>query len=256
MGPPVVAANGALTGGNTVTTTASFAAETASARYLVISARNSGSAFTDTTTVTGGGLTWTKVISGITTPTNFYVAVFEGVGESPSAGALTITFSQNVTNGRYAILELVGGNGAASIVLQALSATGTGTTGTVTATSLTCLQRLIGVWVHAVQEGSTVDSTGATWTELHDSSASANMGLEIQHLRGYDLTHTATWPTSSDWVGFLLELSGDHGNDGILLPNNEPLFQDLDTNAHIAEPDEEGPSIPGRPYGTWAIFGS
>jgi len=162
----------------------------------------SGAAFTDTTTISGCGLTWAKVASVISG--NNIGILYQGYG-TPSAGAVTITFSRTPTSGRYQITGLTDGQASASGVAASQSTSGTGTSGSMTLTSSGIGQRLVSFWAHLAAEGTTPDSTGATWAEFSD--AATTYGMECQSLDQWplDTTHTASWATSSFYFGAMVQ---------------------------------------------------
>ena len=256
MIPPTVLTSGAANTGSAVTTTASVTPNK-KAVYLLVMAAQKGTAFAnpDTTAVAGGSLTWTRVNTGYNNTDADIESVWIGYGDAPTAGTITITLSGTPTRGRYAILEFSGARQVGSGAFPTgytLTANGTGTTGTLGAWTWANLTQtgaqLVTFWYHATAESVTPDSTGATWTEVHDSSTSTTgICLEIQQLAGPgDFTNTATWATSSRWIGVLVEL-GLTTTDAAI-PDVEPLFlqQSLVVLPLDAETDADA----------WAIIGA
>lgn len=168
---------------------------------FVFAFASSGAAFTDTTTVSGNGLTWTKVLSFLSG--NDICILYQGVG-TPAAGATTITFSRAPTSGRYQIFGVQDAQNGSSGVAATQSTNGTNTSGTMTITPSGIGQRFLGFWAHKAAEVTNPDATNVTWTEFSDNPTT--VGMEVQSLDGWDLTHTASWVTSALYVGFMVQL--------------------------------------------------
>jgi hypothetical protein len=147
-------------------------------------------------------LTWTRVDSDITG--NDYGCLFVGYG-TPSTGAVTITFSRTPTAGRYLIAQQTDGqDGTNNPVAAHAHTTGTNTSGSIALTRSGLGQRQLGFWGHKTAELTTPDSTTLTWTEYSDLGTT--YGMETQYVDGFDQTHTASWTTSSLYVGYVVQL--------------------------------------------------
>ena len=203
---PTVLTSGLANTGAAATTTASVT-PIASGAVLVVMYANKLSAFTDTTTVSGCGLTWTKVATVLSALDLEILTVFVGYGGSPSAGTIVITLSGTAVSGNYAVIEQAGQDTSANPAGYSNSASGTGTTGTVAMViaNRTVGRRVFSFWGHRINEVVTPDSTGITWTELHDAGTTLSR-LEVQYEDGIDESATATWATSSTWSGIAMEL--------------------------------------------------
>lgn len=209
-----VASTNTLSAVSATTTTASLA-PTAGHQgwFAVTAARHAATPFTDTTTFSGWGLTWTKVdavISG-----NYILTVWQGKG-TPATGAFTIVHSQIPASGRWAVFGIPtfadatttsGGTRDPYLAGTVAKASGSGTTGTVTLATDGDEPggRSWSFFVHATAEVSSPDATDWAWTELDDANATS-IALQVQCVLagGVDTTATATWATSSAWLGIHL----------------------------------------------------
>lgn len=200
--PTVLVASTAVNTAAAATTTTSINPATYEAVF-VFALVTSGAAFTDTATMSGNGLTWTKV-AGIVTG-NDYGVLFVGYGTPSGSGTGTLTFSRTPTAGRYVIIsQTEGQDGTNNPVAASGNTNGSATSGSITLTRSGLGQRQLGFWGHKTAEGTTPDSTTLTWTELSDTTTT--YGIETQYVDGYDQTHTASWVTSSTYVGFAVQL--------------------------------------------------
>lgn len=198
------------------TTTTSFSTLAEGDLLIVIAIATSGAAFTDTTTVSGKGYTWTKIGSAISG--NDIITMHAGYGTLAGApdtnNGLTITFSRTPTAGRYVVWRVPKVCfGTTNPIVASNSTSGTGTGGSVVLTPVAGSDARYGFWGHRANEGTSPDATGLTWTEdLDDNSpTSLAVGYEAQHVYGNDNTHTATWATSSFYVGVVLQVSNTVG---------------------------------------------
>jgi hypothetical protein len=97
--------------------------------------------------------------------------------------------------------------GATTPVVQVVTNQGSGTTGTVTLAAYNDTDnRPVSFWYHNANEGTTPDVTG--WSELADSghATPARAGESQWYSAGTDTTCTATWATSTGWVGIAVEM--------------------------------------------------
>lgn len=195
-------ASTAVNTGAAATTSASITPEIGEGLF-VFALATSGAAFTDTTTVTGNGCTWTKVASVISG--NDIGILYHGYVAAPTAGTVVITFSRTPTAGRYQILGVREGGGATSGVAASQTTNGTATNGTMTITTSGTGDRFVSFWAHKTAEATTEDTTGATWTEFSD--VSTTYGMEVQNIQRWgEYTNTASWTTSSFYFAAMVQL--------------------------------------------------
>lgn len=242
---PTVLTSGALAA-NVLTTTASVSPASDGAQLVWIFAQRVGG-FADTTTVVGNGRTWTKLQSLATG--NFYGGLFVGYGASPSSGTIAITLSNAPTSGRYVVVQQTDVDNSVNPISSSAQGNGNSTTGTVVVTA--SKNRVITFFGHNATEVTAPDATGATWTELHDPGAVA-MNIECQWLAGGDFTNTATWATSSIWAAAAAVFKIH--TTAVKFFESDPLVK-IGGLAILLDSDEEGPNLPGKPSGVWAIVG-
>lgn len=245
---PVVTTSGTVTVSGTATTTASISPRATDAVFVVVTARHATTPFTDTTTVSGNSLTWTK-LAGIIYG-NYIHTLFVGYGGSPTSGTITITFSQTPASGRYAVIYDEDYDCTSNPVQQTVTNNGTGTTGTVTFGAPTTGGKCHGFWSHAAAEATTPDSTGSTWTELHDQTTTS-IALETQWLLGFDTTHTATWASNVGWAGIGVEMKAASKVNPVAFDDADEMLiiENLSTPVLL----EDGGA--DEPHGVWAIMG-
>jgi hypothetical protein len=205
--PTLATGAGVTIGPTTVTASVTYVA--GSVYVVAFYAHHATVAFTDTTTVSGMSLTWTKLgtVRGGAVPNNEILTVFVGYG-SGATGAITITPSQTPANGRYAVIEQTlayGGGTVNPCTAHTYTNSGTGTTGTCPYTTLDQPGgRLMSFWGHRINE---VVSPDTGWTEMSDAGATTAQ-LETQYNNGgwQDFAPGATWATSSSWLALALEM--------------------------------------------------
>ena len=223
FGVPTVPTSGTVSVGAAATTTGSITVDSTACYLVCVTARHATVAFTDTTTVSGMSLTWTKLSNVQQNSGLEQMTVFAGYGTGGTTGTLTITLSQTAASGRYVVIVIPGARRSTNPYTgTADSATGTGTTGTVNLGTQHGGSWRFGFWSHAAAELVTPDTTGATWAELHDQSTTS-IALEVQYTSGGDYTHTATWATSSRWMGIVIELDNYAGYYAALSKDETPL---------------------------------
>jgi hypothetical protein len=195
----------ATIGATTVTGSVTF--NTGACYIVVVYLHHATVAFTDTTTVTGMGLTWTKLgtVRGGSVPNNEILTVFAGHGAG-STGAITITPSQTPAAGRVVVLEQLTAPGSglsAPFSSHVNTNSGTGTTGTVTVTGLDQVGgKVFTFFGHRINE---VASPEAGWVE-HTDLGTTTAALETQEFKGSDPGGSATWATSSSWLALGAEM--------------------------------------------------
>ncbi len=154
--------------------------------------------------MSGNSITWTRIAS-VQDATGGRISLFGANASGSSAGATTITHAQwtHYCDAVFAAatgVDLTGGVAAAFV--QAPTATGTGTTGTITlAAPGSANNRPISGWRNL---GSTTMAPRANWTELDELT---DQGDETQY-RGdaFETTATVTWSGSAAWGGIAAEL--------------------------------------------------
>ena len=203
---PTLLTTGTVNTGSAVTTTGSVTPAADGALLLIVYAYQLG-VFADTTTVSGAGLTWTKVKTVTGAAGLEILTLFVGYGGTPALGALTITLSATAVGGRYAVVQQTAQDMSANPAGYSNSNSGTGTTGTVAmaAASVTAGRRMFSFFGHRIAEATTPDSTMLTWTEITDATTTL-AALEGQWVDGVDPTASATWATSSSWLAIAMEL--------------------------------------------------
>ena len=208
MEVPTLLTSGNCNTASAVTTTGSVTPDPRGAVLVGVYANQLG-AFTDTTTVSGCGLTWAKIATVLGVSGVEILTLFVGYGGSPSAGAITITLSGTAVSGRYEVIQQTGQDTSANPAGYSNTNSGTGTTGTVAVAvaNRTAGRRVFSFFGHRVNEAVTPDSTGLTWTEVADAGTTLAR-LEVQWVDGIDETASATWATSSVWSGIAMEAQG------------------------------------------------
>lgn len=161
--------------------------------------------------VTGHGVTWTMIADHVlpTGAGNFslWAAL---AGATPTDTAVTVTYSGTNRGGCLIHVHEVTGvdvsGTAAQAIVQSPENNGTDTTGTVTlAAAGASGNRPVAGFGHAANEATTFRTN---WSELNDNSQSApNRSLETQWRSDtFETTASATWATSSEWVGIAAEI--------------------------------------------------
>src|SRR6185437_15159838 len=90
-------------------TTYTTASVTPPADTLLLLAVGSNTSNFSTPTVSGAGCTWTQVAT-VQTSNHTSMTLFRAVSATPSAGALTITFSNNQSNVYWSLTAFTGAN--------------------------------------------------------------------------------------------------------------------------------------------------
>lgn len=272
---PTVLTSGTVNTGSATTTTASVTPAADGAVLVAVYAHHATVAFTDTTSVSGNGLTWAKIATVRGNSNLEILTVFAGYGGAPSAGTIAIVLSQTAAAGRYVVIQQTQQNTSTNPAGYSNTNSGTGITGTVAvaAANRTAGRRVFSFWGHRINEATTPDSTGLTWTELSDATTTT-AALEAQYVDGVDETASASWTTSSSWLGIAMELkaavlTGFRSNslDAI---DDKPSYDSWGTPSSGGEArsakvavfggvdfsgigDGEGPNIPGKPSGIWSM---
>jgi hypothetical protein len=176
-------------------------------------------------TVTGNGLTWTKITSVTFNSSsainrarlNLFVA--DNTGGGATNGATTIDFgTQTQVRCNASFIEADGvdvSGGAAAAVVQSPNNTGS----TLTSLDVTLSaashadNRAIAAFAHAANE-TTTERTN--WTEMYDeASSSPNFNLETQvRSDAFETTASASWTGNVACGGIAAELKADTGGGG------------------------------------------
>ena len=193
----------------TVFTTASFTPSANKLILVYISARPSAS--TGTASLSGNGLTWV-LVSGETSGVR-YSAIWRSMGVSPSAGGLTITFTDTMRNCTWEISEFdgvdtSGSNGSGAIVQSVNDDSGANL---VTSLSITLASfgdatnnASYGGFTHRASEDQ-VEESG--YTELSEQQISGEIHTgSAQWKIGEDTSVSCSWATSARAVGAACEI--------------------------------------------------
>lgn len=168
----------------------------------------------DTPTVSGNSLTWIQIGSTLNCGGNNHgLSRFAADASGSSAGATTISFGANTqlhcSASFYHVTGVDLAGGVAAAFVQTVTATGTGTTGTVPlAAAASSDNRPIVGFFHAQNEAKTPRTN---WTELDDLAGTSGIrNLETQYRSdAFETTATATWATSDIWGGIASELKAE-----------------------------------------------
>lgn len=156
----------------------------------------------DSTALSGGGLTWTKRVSG--TGRELWTG---WASSGASTGVVTMTWAGSSTALYWIIDEGTGVDLTTQIVQSSAQGTGTGTSGAATLAAFADATNnaAYGFFTHAVNETSTAE---ASYTTLGNFGAALapDAGLITEYKIGEDLSVTASWTTSSAWQGHAVEV--------------------------------------------------
>lgn len=164
-------------------------------------------------TMSGNSLTWTKIVSHVAEPSGNAqrITLFAANASGSSTGATTIDFgaeTQLCCNASFFSVDnadLSGGVAAAFVQTPAGDGAGA-TSGSVSLSAAgSSDNRAIAAFMHAANEATTPRTN---WTELDDFNGTGpTRGFETQY-RGdaFETTASATWTTSSNWVGLAAEI--------------------------------------------------
>lgn len=163
---------------------------------------------------TGHGVTWTKkAISNNALSTTHALSVWvANAGASPTSESCTARWATNRTGAAIIEFEITGWNDSLSAVdalVQAVTNTGTGTSGSFTLSAASSeANRPLAFFVHLANQGTT---PRANWTEPSGADGNFNnpaTGAAAQYRDdAFETTASASWTTSSDWRGIGLEIA-------------------------------------------------
>ncbi len=164
-----------------------------------------------TPTLSGNGLVWEQVGSGVNTWSGLRVTIFRAVGQAPSSGPVTIGFGgaqQAAVWGIYAVPEAAtGNNGADALVQWGTAESGSSIPESLTVTLASFADPANGAFAAfgPNQSGHTEDSG---WTELHDLGVGVdNAYLQTQWRPDPDVTAVSTSVGGQRWVGVAVEIA-------------------------------------------------
>ena len=160
--------------------------------------------------LTGNGITWTQIATHITASGTSRITLYGAHASGATTGATTAAFGGVSSTGCWlAFFQADGTDVAAGVVqtfIQAPTATGTGTSGSVSlAAPASSNNRPISGWMHGTEEAT---APRASWTELDEMTYASPARRGETQYRGdaFEQTASATWTTSSAWVGIAAEL--------------------------------------------------
>lgn len=192
-----------LTSGNGGTTSITTASVTPNASELTLLVFRSEGNTNATPTVSGNGLTWTKL--SITGGTAVY-QIWYSIGGSPSAGAISVT---NLTSGSENLWFVVSFTGTAttSIFPQTSFSTGSGTAlSTTLAGSITAGNTAFGFGSRSA--GTQSYTPGTNFTEIGEASSGSRSGaIEYQLNKTDDAVIDMSSSTSGGWTMIGVEIA-------------------------------------------------
>lgn len=211
-----------LTSGTNNTTGTSFATASitpTAGRMVYIGIENlktGGGGFEAPSSVTGNGLTWTQV-NTIGNSAGDNLAVYRALAASPSAGAITITFTNSQAFCSWSVVEVAGAdvggtNGANSVVQSATneSLSGTSLTATLSAFASTNNGALA---FHSWAAGAASPATATPdsgWSEIHDTgntdAGPISYEMESQWRADNDTSAAVTWSATGVLHSIAMEI--------------------------------------------------
>ena len=164
--------------------------------------RRAGSAPSDAHTISGNGLTWTKIVSGA--GTRVRITLWWGIAASPTTGVITFGSGETNTHAAWSVSEFPGANITTPIVQSPAASTGTNTTVTITLSAFGSADNAaFGFFNHFANE---VTTEGTGFTEIHDNTTAENTQAYQTEWKLNDATVDASWATSSEYVALALEI--------------------------------------------------
>jgi hypothetical protein len=165
----------------------------------------------DPTSVTGHGVSFTKLTLGTSTlGTTHKISVWvANSGTSPTSDATTVDFGGVAQTGCAIIeFEVPGVNLDGDVILQNPTASGTGTSGSITlAPASNSENTQLAFFVHQANEGTTPRTNWTEPTGADGNFSSPATGAAAQYRTDtFETTASASWTTSSAWIGVVLEL--------------------------------------------------
>lgn len=204
----------------------------------------------DPSSVTGLGLTWTKIVSQHEAGDVLAASLWLGVG-TPSAGNVTINFPAAQTCCFAHFLELSGAPQSSTIV-QSLGGASTGSPLTITLSSTPTSGFVVGFVAHRANEATT---PGSGFTEASDDNTSspANTGVELEWQAANDQTVDWTYSTASNATGVAAEVAAAAGGGST---GTAAWTEDADTWAAAGTTTVTGTAAWTEAADTWAAAGT
>lgn len=160
--------------------------------------------------VSGNGLTWTQIASGLHHADARRLTLFAANASGSSSGATTFDFSTATQLNCQALFLLSSGvdltGGVAAAFAQSTTATGTSSSASVVgAAPADSSNRPMACFSHVANEATTPRTN---WTEADDLAITApNTGTETQYRSdAFESTASATFATADDWGALFAEL--------------------------------------------------
>lgn len=176
---------------------------------LYISSRN-GSGLNSVVDVTGNSLTWIKIAEPTFDAGTERLSLFAADATGATTGATTINYGANTqlhcAASFFQATDIDLSGGVAAAFVQTPSASGTGTSGSVTlAAASDANNRPISAFDHRANEAST---ERVNWTEFDDLAGAGSLRSLGSQVRSdaFETTASATWTTSAAWGGLAAEL--------------------------------------------------
>lgn len=171
-------------------------------------------------TLSGNGMTWTQIHSEPAGAGERVWTTFRALASASSTGATTASFSSNTQTACIIIIdELAGvkqGNNGADATVQAVEATGTGTTASATLSAFGDATNHATYYSGFVAKISFAATPEAGFTELADIGQGA-IGATTGWRLGQDTTPSFTWTGSSPWVIMGVEVADPDSDTNNLL---------------------------------------
>lgn len=183
----------------------------------------------DPTSVSGLGLTWTKVVGLSNAAGTLSVSMWVGTG-TPSGAT---TFTVNVATWVNCDISLLACTNVDTTTptAQSGSAEGTSTTGLVTLGSAPTSGFVVGGLGHQTNEAGTA---GSGFTGFNTNGANPNTQLIGEYQAANDQTIDATWTTSSAWVAVGAEVNSA-GTNATATPTEAVLVLDVPAPTILAD---------------------
>lgn len=165
--------------------------------------------------VAGTTLTWVKVASSELNNSPEYIVLYLALTGAGSTDTLTATWGSAIAGCHIMAFEVDGADltvaTADLAAVQGVTTNGTGTSGSITLAAAGATDnRPMSAWDHLATEATTFRTD---WTELDDGSFSSPVsGAEYQWRSDtFETTATASWTTSSQYIGSAIELKAAAG---------------------------------------------
>lgn len=174
--------------------------------YFVVAASNATDPGTPTLTGQGEG-EWSVVASAVASAavtSRLYVFHLDRRSEEGTSlpAAVTITWSGTAARCVWSVVRL--DDGDPSGVVQAVTGSGSGTSGTVNLAALRNANSLcVGLFEHHANETHT---EGTDFTQVTDRASGEALGLLVE-TKNNDTSVDASWTTSAFWAGIALEIA-------------------------------------------------